>query len=286
VALGAEEGTAAPAAEAETPEPAEYIGAEMCMGCHEDLGKIWQRLPHSRFLLRRQMAKEQQGCEACHGPGSKHVMDEEFKQIQLTSKSPMEQITRSCLRCHQNRVKNAEWQASEHARHRLSCVSCHPVHHPKAPLETSTTPQPALCLTCHPDQRAGFTQNSHHPVLEGRLKCSECHDPHRAERRTHARPAVKTDDDLCLTCHLEKRGPFVYEHDVATGTATDECLSCHQGHGSPHPKLQKMFGRGLCLQCHTDIATDTAHRPRGGNCWRSGCHSRLHGSNRSRLFFN
>jgi predicted CXXCH cytochrome family protein len=95
---------------------------------------------------------------------------------------------------------------------------------------------------------------------------------------------VKGGDEACLTCHVEKRGPFVYEHDIVTGSGAEACLTCHQAHGSPHPKLQKMRGRGLCLQCHTDIAQDDVHRRLSGDCWRSGCHPAFHGSNRSRSF--
>jgi predicted CXXCH cytochrome family protein len=89
-------------------------------------------------------------------------------------------------------------------------------------------------------------------------------------------------DDRCVPCHTDKRGPFVFEHDMAT--TADGCLTCHQAHGSPNNKLLKLNGRGLCLQCHSDIALDPAHLSRPGNCWRAGCHADIHGSQESRVF--
>lgn len=275
-----------PAGAVEQPVEAEFVGEQMCLTCHEELGKVWEKQPHSRYLLRPKVPARVRGCEACHGPGSQHIIDVDFKKIQATTKSPMEQVSQACLQCHQGRVKTTEWKYSEHARHGLACITCHNVHHPRTPRTLTQLEEPGLCFSCHLSEKAAFAQNSHHPVLEGRMLCSDCHDPHRAQRGTHAREAVKTGDDTCLTCHVEKRGPFVYEHDMATGSGAEACLTCHQGHGSPHPKLQKMLGRGLCLQCHTDIALDSNHRPRGGDCWRSGCHAEFHGSNHNRLFLN
>lgn len=268
----------------EQPAPAEFVGEQMCLTCHEELGRDWEKQPHSRYLLRPKLSPKERGCEACHGPGSQHVIDVDFKKIQATTKSPMEQISQACLQCHQGRVKTVEWKYSEHARHGLACITCHNVHHPRTPRTLTQLEEPALCFSCHLSEKAAFAQNSHHPVLEGRLLCSDCHDPHRAQRGTHSREVVKTGDDTCLTCHVEKQGPFVYEHDMVTASGAEACLTCHQGHGSPQPKLQKMFGRGLCLQCHTDMALDETHRRLDGACWRSGCHRAIHGSNRSRTF--
>jgi predicted CXXCH cytochrome family protein len=65
----------------------------------------------------------------------------------------------------------------------------------------------------------------------------------------------------------------------------EDCLECHRPHGSPNRNLLTNFSRGLCVQCHTDIQQDPAHQFRGGDCWRSGCHVAVHGSNHSALLF-
>jgi predicted CXXCH cytochrome family protein len=142
----------------------------------------------------------------------------------------------------------------------------------------------ALCLGCHTQQRGEFHQNSRHPIFEDRMSCTSCHNPHTDdEHGTRERMRIVQGlDDRCATCHTDKRGPFVFEHDMsATG---DGCVTCHQPHGSPNNKLLKLNGRGLCLQCHTDITFDPEHQSRPGNCWQAGCHADLHGSQTSRVF--
>jgi predicted CXXCH cytochrome family protein len=141
-----------------------------------------------------------------------------------------------------------------------------------------------LCASCHRRELTEFRQFSHHPLFEGRMKCTDCHDPHRAER---GRMLVRrTVEETCFQCHQHIRGPFAFEHEpVKTGGVGEACLECHRPHGSPNRRLHTLFSRGLCVQCHADIQHDPAHQARGGDCWRSGCHVAIHGSNHSPLFF-
>lgn len=141
-----------------------------------------------------------------------------------------------------------------------------------------------LCASCHRRQVSEARQFSHHPLLEGRMKCTSCHDAHAVDQdRAHADGAVS---EKCLQCHEQLRGPFRFEHDpVKAGGLGDGCLECHRPHGSPNRALTTLFSRGLCVQCHTDIQRDPPHRARTGDCWRSGCHTAMHGSNHSRFFF-
>jgi predicted CXXCH cytochrome family protein len=141
-----------------------------------------------------------------------------------------------------------------------------------------------MCASCHSRQAVELRQFSHHPMLEGRMKCTDCHQPHEQDRGRS--PGRRTIAETGLQCHPQVRGPFVFEHDpVKAGGVGDDCLECHRPHGSPNRKLQVLFSRGLCVQCHTDIQRDPAHQNRRGDCWRAGCHIAIHGSNHSRLFF-
>jgi DmsE family decaheme c-type cytochrome len=141
-----------------------------------------------------------------------------------------------------------------------------------------------VCASCHRRTVTEFRQFSHHPLFEDRVGCTDCHDPHHA--RDGRMLKKQTIAETCLQCHENVRGPFVFEHEpVKAGGVSDDCLECHRPHGAPNRKLEVMFSRGLCLQCHVDIQRDPPHQARGGDCWRAGCHVAVHGSNHSFLLF-
>jgi DmsE family decaheme c-type cytochrome len=194
-------------------------------------------------------------------------------------------------------MKMSQWHRTEHGHAKnVSCVSCHQIH-PDSENEFSGKTAPALsirknefvavksspnllkadeatlCASCHRAEAADFRKQSHHPLPEGRLICSDCHDPHPTKKATSRREELKS---KCVTCHTEYAGPFIYEHDPVAGNTGLGCAECHRPHGSNNPDLLKSFSRGVCAQCHTDKAT--LHFP-GRTCWQAGCHVALHGSN-------
>ena len=270
--------------EAEAEEPAFRLGSETCLECHAQFASAWGTQRHNTYHQSDKLPEELQGCEGCHGPGSKHLEDPDFGHIINPAKQDGKQAAEPCLQCHGTHIAQADWMSGAHAQNGVSCGGCHEVHAATDQPWMLKKSQTETCLTCHPDQKAMFQMNSHHPVLEGRLDCIDCHDPHRAGEGS--KKLLKSGDDRCLSCHMEKRGPFVFEHSTALDSADSSCLECHAPHGSPNAKLTRFFGRAVCLQCHTDIATDAAHQARGGDCWQAGCHNRIHGSNQNRLFFN
>ena len=81
-----------------------------------------------------------------------------------------------CLRCH---AKDAgmDWRGNEHALNDVTCVDCHKIHQDPA-KGTLKMAEPELCYQCHADIRAKENYPSHHPVREGKMKCSDCHENH------------------------------------------------------------------------------------------------------------
>lgn len=257
--------------------PEEFAGPESCIRCHGELARLWLRQKHSQYLMAPQREVPGKGCEECHGPAKEHV--ETSRRIPPKGgKLVAEREIKACLSCHERTIPKVVWSTSPHGREKLGCSSCHEVHRdPKGPYMLKASIND-LCLSCHRNRRNEFRFNSHHPVLEGRLFCTDCHSPHGEKPRPKT---IISKNTLCLKCHRDKSGPFLFEHEPVVGELSEGCRECHRPHGSGNPSLLKIAHRGLCLQCHTDKAV--GHFP--GLCWSSGCHSAIHGSNNSNLFF-
>lgn len=254
------------------------VGTDNCVMCHDSKLADFKKLAKGSRHAEAKGLKEASGCEACHGPGSLHTEDENHKEILNPGKADVKQATAPCLKCHAAFFRPQEFTRSPHYQNKVTCRDCHVVHGVTKEKHQLKQTETELCLSCHKKQKADFRRNSHHPVLEGRLQCSDCHDPHRSSMAGAKGKA--TGGNECLKCHQQLKGPFRVEHDPMVGGLGDACQTCHFPHGSPNAKLTKMFGRGLCLQCHTDRATHFV----GSRCWDAGCHTEVHGGKRRLLF--
>ncbi len=287
----------------------DYVDDAVCSGCHPDYSNGFDKSPHALFSRNTspQVPIDKRGCQGCHGPGAKHIeaIGESGKtgdtMIRYGKIKPAQESA-GCLRCHGDTMHTAQWKRTGHARADVSCVACHSVHNAvkdegasvkapnpgsvRSPLNVATASRPAmlkateadLCVKCHQREVGQFRLNSHHPVPEGRMICSDCHDLH-PNRLSGKRQMAN--DQLCVTCHADVAGPFVFQHDPVAGLTGDGCMECHKPHGSHNPRMLTVMSRGLCNQCHVDKAG--THYP-GQTCWASGCHSALHGSNHDRTF--
>src|SRR5581483_9498008 len=76
VAWGAQDKPGAPADATQTAQPAkaaERVGSTTCQGCHEDIYNAFQKNPHQVVETDKKRGWENNACESCHGPGSKHA---------------------------------------------------------------------------------------------------------------------------------------------------------------------------------------------------------------------
>jgi DmsE family decaheme c-type cytochrome len=193
------------------------------------------------------------GCQTCHGGSVAHVKnpqglsprpqpDNVFGTRAKGVSSPDEQ-TGVCLTCHKSGSRTY-WSGSVHQYRDLVCSNCHTVHAPADKVLAKIT-QPEVCYTCHKTQRAQTHLISTHPILVGKVTCSDCHNPHGS---TAPKLMVKdTINETCYTCHAEKRGPFLWEH----SSVVDNCANCHTPHGSTKPALLKARVPWLCQECHS-----------------------------------
>lgn len=269
--------------------PADYVGSEVCEACHADLAKKFSTNPHTRLALMH--GGKGVTCESCHGAGKAHVEGGgDVTKIFRFSQASAQQVDETCLGCHVGAHPNFE--RSAHGKAGVSCTGCHSIHAFEKEVSLLKTSQPRLCYGCHTDVKPAFSQPFHHKVDEGLMTCSDCHDPHGT---TQAK-AVRTTRDqnaVCVKCHTETAGPFVFEHPVLK---TEGCISCHSPHGSPNARLLNVSNiNTLCLQCHSGInsgAFPSAKSPSGPAHNQAtqyvactNCHTQIHGSNASDVFF-
>jgi DmsE family decaheme c-type cytochrome len=241
-------------AAADAGEPAKYVGKKKCAECHDTENKLFGHTQHSNaFTLNPRNDVERQVCEACHGPGSKHVQNTKDKDAIIGFDkdwgTPIEKQNGQCLNCHSG-GQRMHWSGSIHQTNKLGCSDC---HNPMARFSANGLMKKSsiteTCQSCHPQQRAEFKKKSHMPVPEGKMTCEDCHNPHGSTRK----PLLKADsvNELCYTCHAEKRGPFLWEH----APVRENCLNCHGPHGSNNDKLLVQTRPFLCTACHSTTGT-------------------------------
>ena len=242
-------------------------------------------------------------CTSCHGDSVAHLghkgSDKPPKPDRVFGKNtatPAAERNQACLSCHSKDSKRHLWAGSAHEVRDVACTSCHQIHTAHDKVRDKRT-QPEVCFTCHKEQRAQVNKQSHHPILEGKVSCSDCHNAHGS-----AGPKLMKRDSVvetCYTCHMEKRGPFVHNHQPVN----DDCSNCHMPHGTTADNLLKARPPLVCYQCHsghgtpgiagiapgvsgggTTIAGVTGNSSKANTFIEQGrgclnCHTEIHGSN-------
>ena len=270
----------------------DFVGAETCATCHEEVGKKFAENPHSKMV--QMHGGNGVTCESCHGAGKAHVDGGgDTSKIFNPAKHSAKEVDAKCLSCHGGAHPN--FANSPHGESGLSCISCHSVHKSKDTEKLLKAPQPALCFQCHSEQKAQFNMPFHHKINEGLMKCTDCHDSHGTFGKKMLRSTAEQ-NQICSKCHSETAGPFVFEH---TPVKTEGCISCHSPHGSPNARLLNVSNvNTLCLQCHSDFNNANKAGVRGGVSPTGPvhnqsaqyvactiCHTQIHGSNTSNVFF-
>lgn len=201
----------------------------------------------------------------------------------------------TCKDCHANITR--DFHTASHARlnakgenaAHMGCESCHgpgSLHNESGGARnTIINPQksPEVCFQCHLDKRGEFNLPSHHPVIEGRVSCSDCHNPHKGDAIHGAPSHLAAERDACTKCHQAQHGPFVFEHEAMR----EGCSVCHRPHGSVNAKLLTQRNHTLCIRCHFQQQSggrlliggiDHSQFVSKGTCWTAGCHEAVHGS--------
>lgn len=263
---------------------AEMKEPESCMKCHEDQVGTFTDSHHKKAWEQNDETNKN-SCSTCHGDGEAHIQNKGHTHMPIYFKGKemeAKKANETCLKCHSKTKELAYWQAGKHGQNDLSCGSCHNLH---VGTKTSVKPGPEKCFTCHKDVARDATKSSHHPLVEGKVSCSDCHNPHGTLNRKML--VTENNNQLCYKCHNDKRGPYLWQH----SPVEENCLTCHDSHGSRNPKLLVERVPNLCQDCHMQAHAPTAYDDKvgfsGGIAGASNkfvgrscinCHVMIHGS--------
>ena len=244
---------------AQQQKPPTTQEAPVCANCHD---AQWRAIDLSAHGAKSDATGSM--CQACHGSAAEHLKDP-TKAKPANPFGPghtADERTAVCLTCHSGNRNLAFWTSGKHQLNEITCANCHSIHgerllpsySPNNPPQKSVTinkftttflsNQAEICWQCHQPIRAANFKPSHHPIIEGKVKCSDCHNPHGAI--TPAMLKQPTINDQCYSCHADKRGPYVFNHPPVE----ENCATCHNPHGSVHAKLLNESAPNLCQDCH------------------------------------
>ena len=235
-----------PALKADLPIPigAEYVDDDsQCASCHQAEVEAFSLNVHHGL-------RKGESCEACHGPGSKHV-DSEGKTPGLVwnfqTLAPA-QRSEICLRCHEKDAcaAGADWRTSVHAHRGLSCLDCHTAHYDRPAA------QPAHAKSRTADVANGDSAEA--APSPGTSPASEA-------RGLITRNLGAEAPGVCYRCHgdLADQERLAGPHQI-NGPNGFQCTSCHD----PHGRIYEASRRDLCLTCHQRHAPTMA--------WHSSIH--------------
>jgi tetratricopeptide (TPR) repeat protein len=252
----------------------------MCSDCHStNVRKAWAA---ETGTYATSFSEISVSCEACHGPGSRHVA---WANQPATSRGSDDGIA-IALDERAGVTWNREPTTHKPARSRPRrsqreiemCARCHArrglIH------EDSVHGQPVgddyqVALLdedlYYPDGQIKGEVYEYGSFLQSRMfahgvTCSDCHDPHRPELRA-------TGDSVCMRCHAPDQYLTPKHHFHREDSAGARCVACHmpsvtymvvdprRDHSLrvPRPDLSVTLGvPNPCTQCHADRSPEWA----------------------------
>jgi predicted CXXCH cytochrome family protein len=248
----------------------------MCADCHST--NLRKNYDPASDTFRTTWSEMNVGCEACHGPGSRHVEWGQRAQ-QSGAAAPDNGLT-----VHLTERRNVAWRIDGATLKPVRSVprttsaeidTCAPCHsrrtqisdgyYPGAPLLDFYEPatlEPSLYFHDGQQREEVYTHGS---FLQSRMAhagvtCSDCHEAHTGTLRAPG-------NALCTRCHAAPRYDAPAHHRHRAGSAAAACVECHmpartymqidarRDHSLrvPRPDLTAATGApNACNSCHAD----------------------------------
>jgi predicted CXXCH cytochrome family protein len=214
-------------------EGANFVGNHACSECHTNYARGFTASPHARLRFHGAGGASENSCEACHGPGSRHIAVGGGRGKFIVN--PGKDAT-ACLQCHLQ--THAEFNLPQHhpvLEKKMNCAQCHDPHGMDIMKPGRGLAMARLndsCAQCHREQARPHAFE-HEALREG---CTICHQPHGS---VNAKMLLDRDNNLCLRCHAQTAGPtgglYIGSVDHTANVRLGTCYSagCHSAiHGS------------------------------------------------------
>ncbi len=227
-----------------------------CADCHST--NIHKNFDPESGVYKTSFSEISVGCEACHGPGSKHVsfykVDKKGTppELYITRGMDPKELVQKCARCHSRRTQLTSFFDYEG----------HYLDHYEPQLITVPTYEPDGQISDEDYVYASFIQSK---MYAKGVACKDCHDMHSMELKAIG-------NTLCMQCH-EPRYNSKKHHFHPIGSASAECVNCHmtgktymgndfrRDHSFriPRPDQSMQYGTpNACNGCHQDKSASWA----------------------------
>jgi tetratricopeptide (TPR) repeat protein len=214
-----------------------------CGPCHYTGPRYPGARPESSLTSLKDYNEINIGCEACHGPGSRHIKTFKKEDIQADLSS------RVCGTCHtavgrilpkdqlhetHDLVQN--WNQDPHVTgvrfqsHNTSCSRCHSPQDGYVPLEAAETGLQVFSET---------KQN---------ITCTGCHNPHGMTNPAYKATKVRLEAPLASPSHIlnGRDGDISTDDFLPFDSADEACVHCHSG----ADRIDLDHANAGCVDCH------------------------------------
>jgi len=241
----------------------------MCADCHST--HVEKNYDPDSDSFRTTSSEIAVGCEACHGPGSKHAETQRPDALVTTTRAlGGRELVERCATCHARRAQLADQGT------------------PGAPLMDRYQPTLLVAGTFHADGQVLDEDFEYQSFVQSKMYakgvgCRDCHDVHSGRLRAEG-------NALCTRCHDAGRFDSPAHHAHAQGTAAAACTSCHMAGKKymvvhfrrdhslrvPLPELSALIG------APSACGAAGCHETRGAS-WLAAAYARMYGDRKKHV---
>ena len=225
----------------------------MCADCHST--NVRKNYDYDTHSYDTNFAIINVNCEACHGPGKKHVEDVErlgdeyvdTQTFQMTLNTSPKELVDQCARCHMRREQFSEFFNFEGTMldHYYPQLIAERLYHPDGQILDEVYVY------------GSFIQSK---MYQNNITCNNCHNSHSLKLRFEG-------NNLCAQCHIPEQYDTPKHHFHEQDTEGSQCINCHmtgkyymgndfrRDHSFriPRPDLSLKYGSpNACTGCHDD----------------------------------